>query len=88
MARILVTEEIAEGGLDRLRAAGHEVDVRTGLSADELLDAVAGAHALIIRSATTVTDEVLAAGDRPARRRPGRHRPRQRRRRGGHDAAA
>ena len=38
MARILVTEEIAEGGLDRLRAAGHEVDVRNGLSADELLD--------------------------------------------------
>ena len=32
------------------------------LSADELLEAIAGAHALIIRSATTVTDEVLAAG--------------------------
>ncbi len=62
MARILVTEEIAEGGLDRLRAAGHVVDVRTGLSPSELLEAVAGAHALIIRSATTVTDEVLAAG--------------------------
>ena len=42
MARILVTEEIAEGGLDRLRAAGHEVDVRNGLSPAELLDAVAG----------------------------------------------
>ena len=38
MARILVTEEIADGGLDRLRAAGHEVDVRLELSADELLD--------------------------------------------------
>ena len=62
MARILVTEEIADGGLDRLRAAGHEVDVQSGLSADELLEAVVGAHALIIRSATTVTDEVLAAG--------------------------
>src|SRR5918992_997265 len=62
MARILVTEEIAEGGLDRLRAAGHEVDVRNGLSPTELLDAIRGAHALIIRSATTVTDEVLAAG--------------------------
>jgi D-3-phosphoglycerate dehydrogenase / 2-oxoglutarate reductase len=61
MARILVTEDIAEGGLDRLRAAGHEVDVRLGLSADDLLDAVAGANALIIRSATQVTDEVLAA---------------------------
>src|SRR5829696_7031646 len=62
MARILVTEEIADGGLDRLRAAGHEVDVRQGLAPSELLEAVAGAHALIIRSATTVTDEVLAAG--------------------------
>ena len=62
MARILVTEEIAEGGLDRLRDAGHEVDVRLGLSADELLDVVPGASALIIRSATIVTPEVLAAG--------------------------
>ena len=62
MARILVTEEIAEGGLDRLRAAGHEVDVRNGLSPEDLLAAIAGAAALIIRSATTVTEEVLAAG--------------------------
>jgi D-3-phosphoglycerate dehydrogenase / 2-oxoglutarate reductase len=62
MARILVTEELAEGGLDRLRAAGHDVDVRLGLSADELLEAIPGAHALIIRSATDVTDAVLAAG--------------------------
>lgn len=62
MARILVTEKIAEAGLDRLRAAGHEVDVREGLSPDELLEAVRGAHALIIRSATQVTADVLAAG--------------------------
>jgi len=62
MARILVTEEIAEGGLDRLRADGHEVDIRLGLSADELLSAITGANALIIRSATDVTDAVLAAG--------------------------
>ena len=55
MGRILVTEEIAEGGLARLREAGHEVDVRLGLSPEELLDAVRGADALIIRSATKVT---------------------------------
>jgi D-3-phosphoglycerate dehydrogenase / 2-oxoglutarate reductase len=61
MARILVTEEIADGGLDRLRAAGHTVDVAVGLEPAQLLDRVAGAHALIIRSATQVTDEVLAA---------------------------
>jgi D-3-phosphoglycerate dehydrogenase / 2-oxoglutarate reductase len=62
MSRILVTEEIAEGGLERLRAAGHTVDVQLAPSTDELLAAVRGAHALIIRSATQVTDEVLAAG--------------------------
>jgi D-3-phosphoglycerate dehydrogenase / 2-oxoglutarate reductase len=59
MARILVTEEIADGGLDRLRAAGHTVDVELDLS--KLLAAVQGAHALIIRSATQVTADVLAA---------------------------
>jgi D-3-phosphoglycerate dehydrogenase / 2-oxoglutarate reductase len=62
MARILVTEKIADGGLDRLRAAGHHVDLQLDLTPDGLLDAVRGAHALIIRSATTVTAEVLAAG--------------------------
>ncbi|MBA2283618.1 MAG: phosphoglycerate dehydrogenase [Acidimicrobiia bacterium] len=61
MARVLVSEEIAEGGLDRLRAAGHDVDVQLGLSAEQLLGAVADANALIIRSATKVTAEVLAA---------------------------
>lgn len=60
--RVLVTEKIAERGLERLRDAGHDVDVREGLSPEELLDAVVGAHTLIIRSATKVTAEVLAAG--------------------------
>lgn len=62
MARILVTETIADGGLDQLRAAGHTVDVQEGLSPEQLLEAIGGAHALIIRSATDVTAEVLAAG--------------------------
>lgn len=62
MARILVTEKISDGGLERLRQAGHEVDLQLGLTPEALLDAVRGAHALIIRSATQVTAEVLAAG--------------------------
>jgi D-3-phosphoglycerate dehydrogenase len=62
LARVLVTEEIASPGLDRLRAAGHTVDVALGLSADDLLQAVAGASALIIRSATQVNAAVLEAG--------------------------
>ena len=60
MARILVSEEIAEGGLDRLRAAGHDVIVRLDLTPQTLPDALVGVHALIIRSATQVTAEVLA----------------------------
>ena len=61
MARILVTEEIADGGLDRLRAAGHDVDVQLDL--DGLLVNIRGAQGLIIRSATPVTAEVLDHAD-------------------------
>lgn len=63
MARVLVTEEIAEDGLQRLRDAGHEVDVQMGLEPAALNEAIKGADALIIRSATTVTADMLAAAD-------------------------
>ncbi|HKY16961.1 MAG TPA: phosphoglycerate dehydrogenase [Microthrixaceae bacterium] len=62
MARVLVTEAIADRGLDRLRDAGHQVDVRLDLTPETLLDAIRGAQALIVRSATKVTKDVLAAG--------------------------
>ena len=83
MARVLVTEKIAQSGLDLLSNAGHEVDVQEGLTPEQLLEAVVGAHALIIRSATKVTPEVLAAGTSLAGGRPGRCRPGQRGRHGG-----
>ena len=60
--RVLVSEAIAESGLDALRAAGFEVDERLGMSPDDLLAAVPGAAALVIRSATQVTEAVLDAG--------------------------
>ncbi|HXY44124.1 MAG TPA: phosphoglycerate dehydrogenase [Acidimicrobiales bacterium] len=62
MGRILVTETLAETGLDSMRAAGHLVEVRTGLTPEQLLEAIPGVQALVIRSATQVTAEVLAAG--------------------------
>jgi D-3-phosphoglycerate dehydrogenase len=63
--RILVTEPIAEEGLAALRAAA-EVDVRTDLSTDRagLLEALPAYDALVVRSGTKVTAEVLAAGTR------------------------
>src|SRR6476469_7102068 len=63
MKRVLVSEQLADSGLDAMRAAGLEVDVRLGLSPSDLLDAVRGAEALVIRSATQVTAEVLEAAD-------------------------
>jgi D-3-phosphoglycerate dehydrogenase len=62
VARVLVTEEIANSGLDELRQAGHEVDIRLGLSPTELLEAIVGASALIIRSSTQVDAATLEAG--------------------------
>jgi D-3-phosphoglycerate dehydrogenase len=62
VARVLVTEQLADSGLELMRAAGHQVDVITGLAPEQLLEEVAGAHALVIRSATKVTPDVLAAG--------------------------
>lgn len=63
MSRILVTEELAEGGLARMREAGHEVDVRIGLDPDQLREAIRGAHALVVRSATKVDEGLLVAAD-------------------------
>jgi D-3-phosphoglycerate dehydrogenase len=60
--RVLVSEPLAASGIDAMKAAGFEVDERPGLSPAELLDAVKGAAALVIRSATRVTAEVLEAG--------------------------
>ena len=58
--RILVADPIAEDGVRALSAAG-QVHVRTGLKPGELLKAVDGYHALVVRSETQVTREVLYA---------------------------
>jgi D-3-phosphoglycerate dehydrogenase len=60
--RVLVAEPLAERGLDAMRAAGLEVEVKTGLAPEELCAALPGVSALVIRSATQVTADVLAAG--------------------------
>src|SRR3954469_24239274 len=60
--RVLVAEPLAERGLDAMRAAGLDVEVKTGLTPEELCAALPGVAALVIRSATQVTAEVLAAG--------------------------
>jgi D-3-phosphoglycerate dehydrogenase / 2-oxoglutarate reductase len=60
--RVLVTEPLALSGVEAMTAAGLDVDVQVGLEPGKLLEAVDGAAALVIRSATQVTAEVLDAG--------------------------
>jgi D-3-phosphoglycerate dehydrogenase len=62
MARVLVTEKLADRGLALLSDAGHDVDVQLDLSPESLLQVLPGAHALIVRSATQVTAQALEAG--------------------------
>src|SRR5471032_1831239 len=62
MTRILVTEKLADNGLQAMAAAGFEVDVQLDLTPETLLEAVRGAAALVVRSATKVTADVFEAG--------------------------
>ena len=63
--RVLVAENISDSGLAPLRAAPNiQVDVRTGLSPAQLIEAIPDYDALIVRSSTKVTGEVLRAGKR------------------------
>jgi D-3-phosphoglycerate dehydrogenase len=63
MAKVLIAEPLADAGIELLRRH-HEVDVRGKLSHEELLDAVRDVDALVVRSATRVTADVLAAAPR------------------------
>lgn len=59
--KILVTDKIVDEGIAILRGKGYEVDTRYGMTPDELLAAVPAYDALIVRSATCVTAEVIEA---------------------------
>lgn len=62
---VLVTDPLAEDGLRTLTGEpAFDVRVRPGLTGPDLLAEVASAHALLVRSGTRVTAEVLEAGKR------------------------
>ncbi len=60
--RVLVTEKLSDAGLDLLRK-DFQVDVRPELVEGGLAEAIAPYDALIVRSQTRVTAEVLAAAE-------------------------
>ncbi len=63
--RVLVSDPISDIGVDLLaRHPDIEVDFKTGLTPEELCAIIGDYDALIVRSQTKVTPEVLAAGNR------------------------
>ena len=59
--RVLVTDPIAAEGIDCLKGFA-EVDVRLGLNGSELLAAIGAYEALVVRSETRVSADVIEAG--------------------------
>src|SRR4028118_1372278 len=61
MAKVLVSDPVAAEGVAILRRADLEVDVRTGLTKEELIQIIGDYDALAVRSETKVTADVLEA---------------------------
>lgn len=59
---VLAADGVSPRGIEILREAGFTVDVKDKLTAEELLATISGYDALIVRSASKVTKEVLDAG--------------------------
>src|SRR5947207_1605228 len=62
--KIVVADDLPESALELLRAEGWHVDARAGRSAADLANDLADADGLLVRSATKVTKELLAAAPR------------------------
>jgi len=59
---VLVCDPIDEEGTEKLRQAGFKVDVSPTISAEQLIKTVSNYDAIIVRSRTQVTKEVIEAG--------------------------
>jgi len=64
-ARVMVADVLDEAGIERLRSEPDlDVEVRPGLSPEELQELIPAYDGLVVRSATQVTAQVLEAGRR------------------------
>ncbi len=61
--KVLITDGMAKDGLEILEAATElDIDVRKGIPKEELMEIIGDFDAVIIRSATTLTEELIEAG--------------------------
>jgi len=62
--KILVSDKLSDGGVGILKSGGFTVDVKTGLKPEELVGIIGDYDALVVRSATKATAEIISAGKR------------------------
>jgi D-3-phosphoglycerate dehydrogenase len=60
--KVIITDPIAKAGVKMLQDAGIEVEERPGLPPADLIQAIPAYDAIIVRSATKVTADVINAG--------------------------
>jgi D-3-phosphoglycerate dehydrogenase len=61
--KILISDPLAEEGIEVINhQSDFDIDVKTNLSPEELIDAIPGYDALIVRSRTKATEAVIEAG--------------------------
>jgi len=59
--KVLVTDPISEEGIDILRSQA-QVDIKVGLKPEEIIAAIGDYEALVVRSQTEVTSDIIDAG--------------------------
>jgi D-3-phosphoglycerate dehydrogenase len=62
--KILVCDLVHEEGIEKLKQAGFEVDVNPMITSEQLIKIISDYDALIVRSRTKVTKEIIEAGRR------------------------
>ena len=60
--KVIVSDSIADKGVEVMRQAGMEVDVNTGLAPEELERIIGGYDVIVVRSATKVRKPIIEAG--------------------------
>ncbi len=61
--KVLISDPIADAGVEMMRQAGIEVDVNTGLTPEELERTIGGYDAVVVRSATKVRKHIIEAAE-------------------------
>src|SRR5258705_1367983 len=61
MPRVLIADQLSSAAVAIFRDRGIETDVKVGLAKEELEKSIAGYDGLAVRSATKVTEKIIAA---------------------------